>query len=273
MKLSFYICLLTLNTFALTKEIDLTGRIFNGKDAPPGKWPFYSLLVIRAVEGADERSACGCVVIATRWIVSAAHCTAGHPADTLFVHAGFPTSMILDYEQASRVKAKHEHPEFNAFYVLNDIVLLELYKELKFNSLVRPISLPESKVQIQVGKECKIVGFGKTGGEETLQERKLQEGDVTVISKFDCLFAYGHIIRDSNICANHPTAATGSCKGDSGGPLACFDDGRNEYVLRGVTSFGATHCGDNTTPEVWSRITWYLDWMNEKMRDTNGLLT
>ena len=57
------------------------------------------------------------------------------------------------------------------------------------------------------------------------------------------------------------------CSGDSGGPLAVFDQTYNYWTLIGVTSFGspmATHlnnCKVNE-PAVFARVTAQLGWIN-----------
>jgi len=181
------------------------------------------------------------------------------------VYAGYPTSEFLSYGQNSVARAKFEYPNYNDDTVHNDIVLVELRNEFRFNKFIQAINLPENVENVPVGSECAIIGFGKTEIDDSKEDRKLKVGFIYVISQRECISIYGRIIRDSNICANHPTASTGVCRGDSGGPLACFDDRRKEYVLRGVTSFGSPNCGDRKSPEVWSRITWYMNWIKELM--------
>ena len=145
--------------------------------------------------------------------------------------------------------------------------MVELKKDLVFNEFVQAIKMPENNERVPVGSECAIIGYGKTEEDISKKERMLKVGLIYVISQKQCSSIYGSFIRESNICANDPTASIGACKGDSGGPLACLDENKNEYVLRGVTSFGSPNCGDRDTPEVWTRITWYLDWIKELMTE------
>lgn len=59
-----------------------------------------------------------------------------------------------------------------------------------------------------------------------------------------------------------------SCGGDSGGPLMKVEavDGPPKYYFLGVVSFGAKHCGESSTPAVYSRIAEYLRWILDNMR-------
>lgn len=67
------------------------------------------------------------------------------------------------------------------------------------------------------------------------------------------------------ICANDKYK--NACKGDSGGPLAYFDQTYNYWTLIGVTSFGSPliilppNSCNVTEPSVFARVTAQLDWI------------
>ena len=243
----------------------LEGRIYGGNDAAPGKWNFYCSLAV--IKTQKEVFICGCVVIGSKWVASATHCTVDHPASNIHVYAGYPTSRFLNYEQNIVAKAKYEHPDYDPNY--NDLVVIELKYKFKPSKFIQPVALPLSSGDVAgVGTTCKIAGFGETRSEKADEkDRTLQEGTVFVSKRFECLFAYGSYIRNSHICANNPHATTGVCRGDSGGPLVCRDHGRGVDVLRGVVSFGLDGCGDRLTPEVWTRISFYVDWIKTTMTE------
>jgi len=69
-------------------------------------------------------------------------------------------------------------------------------------------------------------------------------------------------ITRSMLCATGVSDAgvTDACYGDSGGPLACQEDGR--YVVRGVTSWGLG-CASEKYPGVYGRVTEALDWIHD----------
>ena len=40
-----------------------------------------------------------------------------------------------------------------------------------------------------------------------------------------------------------------------------------EYVIYGITSFGAYNCGAKGKPGVYTQVSKYISWINEKMRE------
>jgi secreted trypsin-like serine protease len=60
-----------------------------------------------------------------------------------------------------------------------------------------------------------------------------------------------------------------SSHGDSGGPLSLFiDDARvPHWVLIGIVSFGSTNCGKDGTPGLYTKVTSYLEWISNNIRD------
>lgn len=52
-------------------------------------------------------------------------------------------------------------------------------------------------------------------------------------------------------------------QGDSGGPLVCMKD--NHMTLVGIISWGLG-CGQKDIPGVYTKVTNYLDWIQDNMR-------
>ena len=51
-------------------------------------------------------------------------------------------------------------------------------------------------------------------------------------------------------------------QGDSGGPISCGVNGR--YYVMGAASWVASGCTTPGYPSVYTRVSKYLDWINEK---------
>lgn len=53
-------------------------------------------------------------------------------------------------------------------------------------------------------------------------------------------------------------------QGDSGGPV--LTKSGNKYVLQGVVSFGKS-CAKAGTPGVYARVSNYIPWINQKIKE------
>ena len=109
-------------------------------------------------------------------------------------------------------------------------------------------------------------------------------------------------IKNWHLCAGNKFGGRGTCHADSGGPLQCRI--RNRWYLAGITSFGSNckyevavnlivcgynwakncHLSDNLNlvlplkssgakygfPDVYTKITYFLNWIKEKMKNEWG---
>lgn len=60
-----------------------------------------------------------------------------------------------------------------------------------------------------------------------------------------------------------------TCRGDAGAPLMGFNDTdpmEKFWYLAGVTSFGSIPCGDEGIPGVYTRVSYYFDWILTKLQ-------
>merc|ERR1712045_850018 len=103
----------------------------------------------------------------------------------------------------------------------------------------------------------------------------LLEVRVRIWSNSDCSNRYRSIdnyVTENMLCAGEPGKDT--CQGDSGGPLNCpvtkFRPGQPQYKICGITSWGAD-CGHNGYPGVYTRVSKYIDWIDQHTGDySNG---
>ena len=68
---------------------------------------------------------------------------------------------------------------------------------------------------------------------------------------------------DRNICADG-NGIRDVCTGDSGGPLACYIDGK--WQLYGTVSYGGA-CEEPTTPGVYARISEFIPWFEKTIAE------
>lgn len=148
---------------------------------------------------------CTATLIASRWVLSAAHC--GSPSSIRFSSTnrgsgGFSVS----------VSAVHRHPNWNSNRAAaNDVMLVRLSQSVTNIPFARVAGVNTGTVSVAAGLEATVVGWGQRG-EELSPPSSLHEARVLLISpqRTNMISIQGH--RSGSV-------RTGVCYGDSGGPL------------------------------------------------------
>ena len=139
---------------------------------------------------------------------------------------------------------------------------------------------------------------GRVSDDADLSPECLRAASVPVMSQARCRGLYANSsqgILASMVCAGFRDGGVDACKGDSGGPLACYVDGQHpemytrdnvllfsgKYQLVGVISWGfgcgrVSCLGSNKqiqslvdqaqNPGVYSRVSHYRQWIEEQMQ-------
>ncbi|XP_077445039.1 hepatocyte growth factor activator serine protease [Stigmatopora argus] len=241
-------------------------RIMGGSAALPGAHPWMAAIYIRAGDF------CAGTLIASCWVLSAAHCFLRNPlkreirvvlGQNLFNVSGTET-------RAFGVDKLVFHERFSVFNpTRHDIVLIKLKKQkgrcVKRTPFIEPICLPDGGVAFPDDYCCSISGWGHVH-EDDHRYSNLREAGVRLIRHEDCRKpeVYGNHVTADMICAGLRGCAD-ACQGDSGGPLACAKDG--VHFLYGIVSWG-DGCGRSGKPGVYTRVANYLDWINSVIRRT-----
>ncbi|XP_053228792.1 transmembrane protease serine 9 isoform X8 [Podarcis raffonei] len=132
-------------------------KIVGGSGAARGEWPWQASLWLRRKEHK-----CGAVVVADRWLLSAAHCFDVYSDPKMWVAVlGTPFLSGLD-GRVEKVFQIHKHPFYNIYTLDYDVALLELASPLSFTSTVKPICLPDHAHLFGQGARCVITGWGST---------------------------------------------------------------------------------------------------------------
>nr|P69526.1 RecName: Full=Transmembrane protease serine 9; AltName: Full=Polyserase-I; AltName: Full=Polyserine protease 1; Short=Polyserase-1; Contains: RecName: Full=Serase-1; Contains: RecName: Full=Serase-2; Contains: RecName: Full=Serase-3 [Rattus norvegicus] len=233
-------------------------RIVGGSAASLGEWPWQVSLWLRRREHR-----CGAVLVAERWLLSAAHCfdVYGDPMQwAAFLGTPFLSSTEGQLERVARI---YRHPFYNIYTLDYDVALLELAGPVRRSRLVRPICLP-GPTRPPEGARCVITGWGslREGGS---MARQLQKAAVRVLSEQTCRRFYPVQISSRMLCAGFPQGGVDSCSGDAGGPLACREPS-GQWVLTGVTSWGYG-CGRPHFPGVYTRVAAVLGWIGQNIRE------
>lgn len=158
------------------------------------------------------------------------------------------------------------HEEFDLNTLQNDIALMKLKRPILFNAQVSPICVP--KDDFTIGTTCYVTGWGLLGplgsASDILQETAIPLLDHGMCKRYYKLLGVTDVTSDMR-CAGALGQSQGTCKADSGGPLACERDGR--WYLVGITSWTNGGCMDQGDPGVFSDTFHFRNWIEDVMRN------
>merc|ERR1719369_279277 len=240
-----------------------TSRIVGGSETEINEYPWMAKF---------GSFFCGGTLIASQWILTAAHCITGLAAGDITMVLGEhdllsqSESLIPRKEVSVTTVIGHPDYKWNSSGYFNDIALLKLSEEVDLNVYI-PACLPSTSDNFE-GKKAWVYGWGATS-EGGSTSPKLLEVEVTVVSNSVCKTAmsqYGYLIDNSMVCAGGE-AGKDSCQGDSGGPLTV--DVSGQHYLIGDTSFGYG-CGREGTYGVYGDVAFFRSWIDTTIRNNGG---
>uniref|UniRef100_A0A4W6CUB6 complement subcomponent C1r n=1 Tax=Lates calcarifer TaxID=8187 RepID=A0A4W6CUB6_LATCA len=256
-----------------TKHLSAYQRIIGGDDAPDDTIPWQVLLNIDGGRG-------GGMVIADRWIMTAAHVVKNKgitaPPETVRIYMGYTNIETLT-DPHMNASSVHVHPDYNNFNKIdynNDIALIKLQDPITFNPSIMPICLPAEDATYVTGTMGLVSGFGVTEENKIRKlTNKLKYVNLPVVDQGVCSRSITSLKRaranipsltNNMFCAGVPEGGKDSCQGDSGGPYALNDNGR--FWAAGIVSWGVD-CGKQGMYGVYTRVTSYVDWINKVMQE------
>jgi trypsin len=229
--------------------------IIGGTAAPTGSNPWQARLSITKSNGTYL---CGGSLIASRWVMTAAHCIPG--ATSIQVTLGDTTMSKPDAgEQVFSATRVIMNPWYNSASSDSDIALIELSGAAVPSSTVKVIELAAQ--DIPVGTSVRVSGWGRYNTSSSNVSDTLQQLTTVTQNNATCtseLAKYG-TLTDNMICAG--SSSQGACHGDSGGPLVATDASGTPKLV-GVVSWGAPTC---SVRSVFTRVTRFRDWALKTM--------
>ena len=206
-------------------------RIINGKRAQISQYPWLASLFIASVNDPQSGGGCGGSLIASRWVLTAAHCFLTEDGNAVSEGVAARTTVTLNttninesissnaiVSSASRVIV---HPNYNPNKTSSqnthdfDIALVELSTSVS----ITPVRLYTGA--LPTGMPTIVAGWGATKGDGTSSSDDLLATQLLVSKPAVCSAAHEGSITSNMLCAGGYTSSDTSdtCQGDSGGPL------------------------------------------------------
>ena len=240
-----------LAAIALLACADPAGAVVHGRPVEPASVPWFV-----------QVGPCGGSLVAPDRVMTAAHCVAGAPVESLggVVSSDGATRRYTGVALAPGWRKRNGQSNF-----LDDIAIAKLDGPL---TGVGPVTLggatpPRQATILGMGRP---VAPGSGAGPETFFDTTLRDASLRVMSDRACAATFGRARGNDGerfdgrrmlcgIDADGLEPLYSGCNGDSGGPF--YAGSPAAPVVYGVVSFGGRRCGADHLPSVFTEVARY----------------
>jgi len=250
----------------------LRPRVIGGSSAVQGQWGFM-VFVLHLDRAGNWDFLCSGTLVSPNVVLTAGHCAVDDITGATLDPGGFGVvTGAVDWTDAtdrhiSTISQVLVYPSFDPSGPSHDAALLVLSS---------PVSGPTIPLwgtgSLAAGTPAWIAGWGNTYAGQSDPQTVVQWAPTTVQSTTFCgrpyLAGYPYDA-SSDLCAlNPPSYSTGTCDGDSGGPLLAKDASGNLLEI-GLTSVGPAGC-DTQTPDYYTAIKPIASWVQTEVAAAAG---
>lgn len=225
--------------------------IIGGSLAQAGEFPFAVNIWANYPDENYVAPLCGGSLIASKWVLTAAHCVFEDVSETqqrvvstknLLIYFGGIQQSGKD-GRSVKIKSIQVHPDFK--WPNTDIALIELSEAV---TDITPVALND----VDLGSATDtvtVVGWGLTDSEGKTTSPFLKKLSapllpISLCSQDEFPRAHGYTLGSETLCIQTYQHQQASCPGDSGGPL--FLKRNNQYTQVGVVSWGSACSGSRS---------------------------
>ncbi|MTD59259.1 S1 family peptidase [Amycolatopsis pithecellobii] len=215
--------------------------VVGGQNAAQGQFPWMVKLSI----------GCGGSLIASKVVLTAAHCVTRTGADTSITATIGKVDLQAGGGQSIRSAYVYRSPEY-ASTGAQDWALIELASAPSGPLLT---IADQGQTSLNSG-DFTIMGWGSTS-EGGGQSRYLKYATVPYVPDSSCQQSYSDLQPAYELCAGYAQGGVDTCQGDSGGPMVKADSS-GDWVEVGIVSWGQG-CAEPGFPGVYGEVQSFSD--------------
>ncbi|XP_043063460.1 serine protease Hayan isoform X1 [Drosophila ficusphila] len=247
----------------------LTAHILGGTAVDPGVYPHMAALAGKNFDLYGFH--CGGSLIASRFVLTAAHCVNSDEYEASFVRLG---AIALDNPAAGYQDINVTHVKIHPNYVpaskYNDIAVLELAQDAIVSDTIAPACLYTEPTFSPAGRKLFVAGWGTMNRTTRARSNILLRAELDLVPSDKCSAAFAEQptakrqlkmgVIESLLCATDKKLVKDACQGDSGGPLILEENEVDGFFsILGVINSGFG-CATNT-PGLYTRVSSFLDFI------------
>ncbi|XP_032080913.1 mannan-binding lectin serine protease 1 isoform X1 [Thamnophis elegans] len=271
----------------------LVKRIIGGRNAEPGFFPWQALIVVEDTSRVpNERWFGSGALLSESWVLTAAHVLRSQRRDnTLIAVSKEHVNVYLGlHDVRNKIDAVNRtvekiilHESFDIQNYNHDIALVKLKEKVAMGPYIMPVCLPQDPHELggpQANTLGLVAGWGISNPNVTVDEvissgmqtlsDVLQYVKLPVVLHAECKTSYesrsgNYSVTENMFCAGYYEGGKDTCLGDSGGAFVIRDLDNRRWVAQGLVSWGGPEeCGSKQVYGVYTKVSNYVDWLQEK---------